>query len=93
MEDHVHILISICPSVSVSDVMKSLKGASSHHINKQFADRYALYWQVGYGIRSVSPTHIKPIGTYIRGQKSHHANGGLHPKYEVSTADPTSSES
>lgn len=89
MEDHVHVLMSICPSTSVSDVVKSLKGASSHHINKQFAGRYPLYWQVGYGIRSVSSTHVKQIGSYVTRQKEHHASGGLHPKYEVSELTPS----
>ena len=33
VEDHIHVLIELTPSILVADVAKNLKGASSHFIN------------------------------------------------------------
>jgi putative transposase len=72
--DHVHVIIDIPPMLSVSEVVKSLKGASSH----DFAE---IYWQEGYGALTVGERALKSAITYVEGQKEHHrdktVNGAL----------------
>jgi REP element-mobilizing transposase RayT len=41
--DHVHLVVAIPPKLSIADVVKNLKGASSHFINdRQFLEEYLM---------------------------------------------------
>jgi len=82
-EDHLHLLLTLRPSDSVSDVAKNLKGSSSHFINKEFALGDVLYWQRGYGVLSLRKKDIRIVTEYIGQQKEHHqTNSGLIDKLE-----------
>jgi putative transposase len=63
--DHVHIVMTIPPSRSVSEVVKGLKGASSHEFTE-------LKWQRGYGILSIGERHLAVAVVYVEKQKEHH---------------------
>ena len=70
--DHVHCLISIKPSQSISDVSKYLKGGSSRWINDgNFAETY-FDWQDGFAAFSVSPGNLNNVRNYIKNQEKHH---------------------
>ncbi|HUT90836.1 MAG TPA: transposase [Thermoguttaceae bacterium] len=47
-ETHVHLAFNIEPDVTISELVKDLKGGSSHDLNAQLG-RKELYWQRGYG--------------------------------------------
>ena len=76
-EDHVHLLISLTPSILVKDVAKTLKGSSSHYINKETDLGEILYWQDGYGVITIRGVEIPKLVKYIKNQKEHHRNGDL----------------
>jgi putative transposase len=42
--DHVHLLVSLDPSVSVSTLLRQLKGKSSHHLQIEFPELRKRYW-------------------------------------------------
>ena len=42
--DHVHMFVAIPPKLSVSDVVRRIKGRSSHRIQREFAWVKKLYW-------------------------------------------------
>ena len=42
--DHVHVLVSAPPTVSPSDLMKSVKGRSSRKLQQEFAHLRKRYW-------------------------------------------------
>ena len=42
--DHVHLLVSIPPSLSVSRAVQHLKGRSSHRLLREFAVLKKRYW-------------------------------------------------
>ncbi len=42
--DHVHMFVSIPPSLSVSDFMRKVKGRSSHKIQLEFPALRKRYW-------------------------------------------------
>jgi putative transposase len=48
MEDHVHMLIQLPPTITLSDALLKIKGSSSKWLGQKFA------WQRGYGGFSVS---------------------------------------
>src|ERR1041384_3877156 len=50
IEDHMHVLVELAPTIPPADVAKNLKGASSHYINQESGLGDTLYWQDGYGV-------------------------------------------
>ncbi len=65
-KDYLHILVSMPPRISVSELVKNLKGYSSHLLPN-------LIWQRGYGAFTVDRRSVGTIKQYIRNQKERHA--------------------
>ena len=72
VEDHVHCLVSIDTTFRIFDIPKLLKGSSSRFINEQGITKDYFDWQDGYGVFSVSPTHLPQVRSYMKNQKKHH---------------------
>ncbi len=43
-KDHVHLFVSIPPSLAVSDLMRLMKGRSSHKVQREFPLLRKRYW-------------------------------------------------
>ncbi|GAB4396993.1 MAG: IS200/IS605 family transposase [Anaerolineales bacterium] len=80
--DHLHILVSLSPTILVADVAKNLKGSSSHYINKESGLGETLYWQDGYGVVTLREAEIPTVVKYIHNQKQHHQTGNLSKSLE-----------
>lgn len=77
VEDHVHVLVRIPATVSVSTLVQRMKGASSHLVT-HLPDALDFFkWQGGYGAFTVSAWDVRRIGAYIRRQREHHQAGTL----------------
>ena len=74
VEDHVHILVKAIPSVSISQLVKHVKGSSSHWINSNKLTAQRFSWQVGYNAITVSESKVQVVTSYIKKQKTHHAS-------------------
>jgi putative transposase len=83
MEDHIHVIASIPPSKCVSDMIKAMKGSTSHLMNHD--QHKPLYWQPGYGIFSVGPKGLPLVMDYVKRQKQHHGNNTLIKSLEYAT--------
>lgn len=70
--DHVHILFSLNPVHSISDIFKKIKGASSYFINEQDVLKDKFLWQTGFAAFSVSESQYAKVFAYIKNQKEHH---------------------
>ena len=70
--DHVHVLISLPSDQKVDDVVKLMKGESSHWINAENLIRPKFSWQRGYGAFSISSSHVEAVKEYIVNQDEHH---------------------
>ena len=70
--DHVHLLFLLNPSKSIADVLKQVKGATSHFFNQQALTATHFAWQTGYGAFSVSEGHLPRVRSYIQNQHEHH---------------------
>ena len=80
--DHVHLLVAIPPRHAVADIVKHLKGASSHDLNRDGGFAGAFAWQRGYGVLTLGETQ-KPLAlAYIRNQKQHHQAQTANPWLE-----------
>ena len=79
--EHVHLLVSIPPTLAVSDLVKQVKGTTSKFANEVLTPG-RFKWQGHYGAYSLSPEDLDVVKEYIRRQKEHHAEGHLIPALE-----------
>jgi putative transposase len=70
MSEHIHLLVSLPPTVSISDALKFLKANSSKWMSERFGKPFA--WQIGYGAFSVSRSNVDAVVKYIQNQEEHH---------------------
>lgn len=82
MPDHIHLLFLQNPKLSVSDIVKQVKGSSSHWINSQDLIPEKFAWQTGYAAYSVSDSLLDRVFQYIRGQKEHHSKRTFMQEYD-----------
>ena len=72
VEDHVHCLFRLKSSQNPADIIKLLKGESSHWINENGMLDEVFKWQDGYGIFSISEADVMKTRKYIYNQEEHH---------------------
>jgi len=86
-DDHIHIVASLPPDELISGWIGKLKGASSHFINNEIANRKLLHWQVGYGVVVFGTAHIPWVVNYVRNQRKHHKDGTTIDRLERTEPD------
>ena len=70
--DHVHILFDMGKMHAPVKFVQQVKRESSKVVKTLGAKYKEFYWQRGYGMFSVSPTHRAEAEAYIRNQEEHH---------------------
>jgi REP element-mobilizing transposase RayT len=70
--DHVHILLSLPATLSLSKAMQLLKGNSSKWIHETFSTLQQFSWREGYGAFGIGISGVDETCAYIRGQAEHH---------------------
>ncbi|MCX8062573.1 MAG: IS200/IS605 family transposase, partial [Anaerolineales bacterium] len=91
-EDHVHLLVTIPSTLTVADLLKQVKGVSSHFVNEVLKPPAQFKWQGSYGAFTVSRWDVDKIKKYIKRQKEHHRNNELLPEFEATSEDITIDE-
>jgi REP element-mobilizing transposase RayT len=72
VEDHVHVLCNLTKKHAPMKVLEILKKDSSKFV-KTFGATFAdFHWQDGYGLFSLSPSHVQAVRGYIVNQEQHH---------------------
>ena len=66
MPEHIHCLFMLNKQKSISDVIKQVKGSSSHYINKNNLIPEKFSWQTGYASFSISESAIDKVYQYIK---------------------------
>jgi len=72
MAEHVHLLTVLPASISLSEMLRRIKGNSSRWVNDKKILRCRFSWQRGYGAFSVSESNWKDVARYIENQVIHH---------------------
>lgn len=80
IEDHLHVLLSLPPTVSVAKAMQLVKGGSSKWMNDQLPRR-SFAWQENYGAFTIGVSQTKDTVRYINNQKEHHAKRGFDEEF------------
>ena len=88
IETHVHLAISIAPTVLISEFVGQLKGSSAHEANHQLG-RKALEWQAGYGVVSFGTRDLPWVREYIQNQRDRHARAEVVDRLERITEPET----
>ena len=78
--DHVHMLISLPPNVSISDALRFIKANSSGWVRGKWKRAFA--WQLGYGAFSVSKSNVPGVLKYIANQETHHRRVAFRDEFE-----------
>ena len=82
-ENHIHLAVTIEPTVKISEMIGGLKGYSSHEVNRRSGfGRTVLQWQTGYGVVSFGTRDLPWVAAYVRNQKEHHASGKVYERLE-----------
>ena len=88
IETHVHLCLSVAPTITISDYIGQLKGASSHDTNQRLGHK-ALEWQAGYGVVSFGTRDLEWVKDYVRNQRDRHAQRKVEDRLERITAIET----
>jgi putative transposase len=75
--DHIHLLLSIPPSISLSKIVQYIKGKSSRKLLMEFEHLRKRYWGQhlwarGYFAVTVGNVNSEDIQKYIENQATHH---------------------
>ena len=81
IEDHIHLLIKLPTTISISKAVQLIKGGSSKWLHDTFPAYKNFSWQVGYGAFSVDKSRINGLIRYINGQKKHHSKKSFKVEY------------
>ena len=81
VHDHVHVLLGLARTVSVAEIVASLKANSSKWIKGKRGDLNQFQWQAGYAAFSVDPLNLDALVNYIRNQKEHHRSKSFQDEY------------
>jgi putative transposase len=81
MPDHTHLLVSLKPSISISDLVRDIKAGSSKFINNTKLIKGKFSWQEGFGVFSYSRSQIDTVIKYIQNQEKHHRKKSFKEEY------------
>ena len=81
VEDHIHIITHLHPEVSLSNLVKDIKLASSAFIKKEKLFPMFAGWQEGYGAFTYSINSKRNLIDYVKNQKEHHKKTDFRNEY------------
>jgi putative transposase len=81
-EDHIHLVVSIPPALSVAAFIGQIKGFSSVQVNRFITRGGTFAWQKEYSVFSLDRNHLPGCVAYVEKQKEHHRAGTVYPILE-----------
>jgi len=74
IEDHIHVLTHIHPTVALSEYIKTIKNSSTSWIQREDILPHWRGWQDGYAAFTHSIKEKDRLTDYVKGQQEHHQN-------------------
>jgi len=81
--EHLHALISLGGSQTVSEIMQKIKGESSFWINKNRLTNLKFEWQDDFYAVSIGMPQLDNLRKYIRNQEQHHKQISLEEELDT----------
>jgi putative transposase len=81
VEDHLHIITHLHPTVALSDLVKDIKVASAIKIKETGWFKNFTAWQEGYGAFTYSNKEKDRLIEYVKNQEDHHKKISFREEY------------
>lgn len=81
VENHIHVLVGMKPTQTISELAQVIKANSSKWINETKMERFRFEWQAGFGAFSYSKWDVEKIINYIHNQEEHHKKKTFKEEY------------
>lgn len=82
VEDHIHIICDLHPSIALADLVKDIKVYSNFWIKKEGSFPLFKEWAIGYGAFSYSLEAKRNLVRYVENQKEHHRKVSFEAEYK-----------
>ena len=83
VEDHLHIVMHLHPSIALADLIKSIKIASSSFIKEKKLFKNFNGWQAGYGAFTYTFKEKDKLIDYVKNQENHHKSISFNDEYKA----------
>ena len=81
MSDHIHMLVSLPPLRSISEIMQTLKSGTSKWMKANPNFPHFLKWGEGYAAFTIGRPEVEMVKQYIINQKAHHVSEQFADEY------------
>lgn len=81
IQNHIHILLNLHPSVALADLVKAIKAQSSGWMSTDHRFNLFKGWAAGYYAGSISPNARRSVIEYIKAQETHHRSQALDNEF------------
>ncbi len=82
VEDHLHLLVAIHPTVALADFVKTIKTSTSKWIKEGRVFPRFRNWQEGYGAFTHCRHEKEALIEYIKNQQEHHRTKSFLEEYK-----------
>jgi putative transposase len=83
VSDHVHLAVRLTRTISVANLVREVKTASSKWIKLQNPALKDFSWQQGYGVFSIGMSQKDALLNYIDAQEEHHRTRTFQEEYRA----------
>jgi putative transposase len=81
MRDHLHVLLSLSPTMAIAKAVQLLKAGSSKWMHEQQVAQFE--WQVGYGAFTIGISQVGATKNYIVNQEKHHSKKSFGQEWQT----------
>jgi putative transposase len=87
--DHVHFVLSVPPIIAIADIVRLLKGMSSHAVNhvSSSTSTGVFVWKPEYGGLTLGEGSLPRVVACLENQRQHHATNNTWPNLERISED------
>ena len=83
VENHIHILTDMHPSLALSDFVREIKASSSRWMKESGYFPFFSSWSEGYGSFTCSFMDLGRVLEYIKNQEDHHRKKTFEEEYRL----------
>jgi putative transposase len=88
ISNHIHLVVSIPPTISAADFVKRIKGSTAYYLNHQPGhDEQKFIWQRGYSFFTMGEQQSPRAIAYVLNQKQHHQENSVIASLEFFPED------
>ena len=81
VDDHIHLITHLHPTIALSDLIKDIKVGTSHWIKDENVFTNFSGWQEGYGAFTLSLNEKEEKVNYVKHQETHHKSISFEEEY------------